>query len=63
MIDAQHLTVSLPPSLGVGRYPVVVTNPDGFATAAAQSVQVGRGLVNLPSLLRLIRPAGSTHHP
>lgn len=63
VIDAQHLSVTVPPALGVGRYPLVVANPDGFATAAAQSVQIGRGLVNLPSLLHLIPGGWMTNYP
>lgn len=63
VIDAQHLSVTVPPALGAGRRALVVTNPDGFATAAAQPVQIGRGLVNLPSLLRLIPGGWTTNVP
>ncbi len=57
VVDAQHLTVTVPPTLGVGHYPVVVANPNGAATVAAQSLQIGRGLVFLPTMQRLI-PGG-----
>lgn len=51
-VDAQHLTVTVPPSVAYGRQMLVVVNPDGFATAASVSIQVGRGLVYLPGVLR-----------
>lgn len=50
-IDAQHLSVTVPSGLGLGRYAVIVSN-GGWATASAQSLQIGQSVVMLPTLLR-----------
>lgn len=57
VVDAQHLSVTIPASLGYGRHAVVVTNPDGFATTSTHGLQIGRGVLFLPVLMNTI-PGG-----
>lgn len=52
LIDAQHLSVTLPAEHGVGAQSVIVINPGGFAAQAAQTVYVGSDRLTLPILLR-----------
>ena len=57
LIDAQHLTVTLPAGLAYGRHAVLVTNPDGTTTAAPGVLPIGSTQVMLPALLRNAVPS------
>ncbi len=52
VLDAQHLSVTLPSDHAVGPQSVIVTNPGGFAAQAAPIVWVGSDRLTLPVLLR-----------
>lgn len=56
MMDAQHLIITLPADLPVGRHPLIVINPGGHGTASPVSVQIGPGALSLPALLRWAAP-------
>jgi hypothetical protein len=57
VVDSQHLSVIVPPALPYGQHALVVANPDGFATTSKLGVQVGQGVLYLPTLMNTI-PGG-----
>lgn len=52
LIDAEHLSVTLPANHAIGPQTVLVVNTGGFAAQAAQTLYVGSDWLTLPVLLR-----------
>lgn len=58
VIDAQHLSVTLPAGLPLGRSLVFVSNRGAWTVRAPDTVQIGSTLAFAPELYALVPPPG-----
>ena len=52
LVDARHLSVTVPTGLPYGRHVVLVTNPDGTTAASGSLMEIGQYQLAMPVLLR-----------